>query len=127
VVEDLLGSLVDKSLLTTTRGPLGTRFRQLETLRQYGEERLEARGEIFGARCHHLAYDVAWTETSDAGLRGPDELHWHQAYVTEWSNLRNALRWACELDDGDSACRLLCKALWCRSRVARRGELVAHR
>jgi hypothetical protein len=45
VVEDLLGSLVDKSLLTTTRGPLGTRFRQLETLRQYGEERVEVRAK----------------------------------------------------------------------------------
>jgi hypothetical protein len=39
VVEDLLGSLVDKSLLATTRGPLGTRFRQLETLRQIADGR----------------------------------------------------------------------------------------
>jgi predicted ATPase/class 3 adenylate cyclase len=112
MVEDLLGSLVDKSLLTTTRGPLGTRFREHETLRQYATERLEARGESTDAQRRHLAYYLAWTETSDAGIRGPDELHWHQAYVAEWSNLRTALRWACELDDSDSACRLLCKVLW---------------
>ena len=36
-------------------------------------------------------------------------LHWHQAYVAEWSNLRNALRWACEPDGGDSACGLLAR------------------
>lgn len=112
VVADLLGSLVDKSLLTTTRTPLGTRFRRLESLRQYGEERLEVRGETSDLRRHHLAYYVAWTETSDADIRGPDELHWHRAYLAEWPNLRNALRWACELDDGDSAYRLLSKALW---------------
>jgi hypothetical protein len=112
VVEDLLGSLVDKSLLTTTRGPLGTRFRQLETLRQYGKQRLEVRGETIDARRHHLAYYVTWTETSDAGIRSPDELHWHQAYVAEWSNLRTALRWACEFDDGDSACQMLTNVLW---------------
>jgi predicted ATPase/class 3 adenylate cyclase len=112
MVEDLLGSLVDKSLLTTTRGPLGTRFRQLETLRQYGKQRLEVRDETIDARRHHLAYYVTWTETSDAGIRSPDELHWHQAYLAEWSNLRTALRWACELDDGDSACRLLTNVLW---------------
>ena len=49
---------------------------------------------------------------SDAGIRGPDELHWHEAYLAEWSNLRPPLRWACELDDGDSACRLLTNVLW---------------
>ncbi|MGH9228018.1 MAG: LuxR C-terminal-related transcriptional regulator [Acidimicrobiales bacterium] len=112
VVEDLLGSLVDKSLLTTTRGPLGTRFRQLETLRQYGKQRLEVRDETIDARRQHLAYYVTWTETSNAGIRRPDELHWHQAFLAEWSNLRTALRWACELDDGDSACRLLTNVLW---------------
>ena len=37
-------SLVDKSLLTANRGPLGMRFRQLETVRQYGEARLQGRG-----------------------------------------------------------------------------------
>ena len=45
-VEDLLMSLVDKSLLTANRGPLGMRFRQLETVRQYGEARLQGRGGV---------------------------------------------------------------------------------
>jgi predicted ATPase/class 3 adenylate cyclase len=112
MAEDLLGSLVDKSLLTTARGPLGTRFRQLETLRQYGKQRLAVRGETIDARRQHIAYYVTWTETSDAGIRSPDELHWHQAYLAEWSNLRTALRWACELDDGESACQMLTNVLW---------------
>ena len=111
-VEDLLTSLVDKSLVATTRGPLGTRFRQLETLRRYGEERLDIRGETLAARRRHLAYYVAWSEASKLGIRGPDELHWHQSYLAEWSNLRTAVRWACELNDGDSACDLVGNLLW---------------
>jgi hypothetical protein len=39
-IEDLIASLVDKSLVTASRGPLGSRYHQLETVRQYGQERL---------------------------------------------------------------------------------------
>jgi predicted ATPase/class 3 adenylate cyclase len=111
-VEDMLASLVDKSLVTAGRGPLGTRYQQLETLRQYGEERLQARGETFAARRRHLHHFLGWVERADAGLKSRDELQWHHAYVTEWHNVRNALGWACEFDDGDTACRLLDGALW---------------
>ena len=111
-VEDLLMSLVDKSLLTTTRGPLGTRFRQLETLRQYGEARLDAGGGTSSTMRRQLDYYVAWTESADAGIKGPDELHWHQGFTAEWPNIRNAFRWACHVDDGDAASRLVSATLW---------------
>ncbi|HKA05484.1 MAG TPA: adenylate/guanylate cyclase domain-containing protein [Acidimicrobiales bacterium] len=111
-VDDGLASLVDKSLATTSRGPLGTRYQQLETLRQYGEERLAAGGGTHAARRRHLEHYLAWVERADAGLRSPDELRWHQAFQAEWHNVRNALGWACEIDDGDAACRLLDGALW---------------
>ncbi len=111
-IEDLLMSLVDKSLLTTTRGPLGTRFRQLETLRQYGEARLDAGGGVSSAMRRQLDYYVAWTESADAGIKGPDELHWHHGFTVEWPNIRNAFRWACHVDDGDAASRLVSATLW---------------
>jgi predicted ATPase/class 3 adenylate cyclase len=111
-VDDLLMSLVDKSLLTTVRGPLGTRFRQLETLRQYGEAHLDARGGTTANMRRQLDYYVAWTESADAGIRSSDELHWHQAFTTEWPNIRNAFRWACRVDDADAASRLVGATLW---------------
>ena len=111
-VDDLLRSLVDKSLLTATRGPLGTRFRQLETLRQYAEARLDAGGDVPASMRRQLDYYLTWTESADAGVRGADELHWHHGFTAEWPNIRNAVRWACSVDDGDAACRLVSATLW---------------
>ena len=105
-------SLVDKSLLTANRGPLGTRFRQLETVRQYGEARLQGRGGMPASMRRQLDHYVAWTESADAGIKGPDELHWHQGFTAEWPNVRNVFRWACTVDDGDAACRLVSATLW---------------
>ena len=102
-VDDLLMSLVDKSLLTASRGPLGMRFRQLETVRQYGEARLHGRGGMSASMRRQLDHYVAWTASADAGLKGPDELRWHQGFVAEWPNVRNVFRWACTVDDGDAA------------------------
>ena len=42
---DLVSSLVDKSMIVADRGAVGMRYRLLETLRQYGEDQLELRGE----------------------------------------------------------------------------------
>jgi predicted ATPase/class 3 adenylate cyclase len=111
-VEDLLMSLVDKSLLTANRGPLGTRFRQLETVRQYGEARLQGRGGVPASMRRQLDHYVEWTESADAGIKSPDELHWHQWFTAEWPNVRNVFRWACTVDDGDAACRLVSATLW---------------
>src|SRR5262249_25645268 len=87
-VDDGLASSVDKSLATTSRGPLGTRYQHLETLRQYGEERLAAGSGTHEARRRHLEHYLAWAERADAGLRSPDELRWHQAFQAEWHNVR---------------------------------------
>ena len=110
--EDLLMSLVDKSLLTAERGPLGTRFRQLETVRQYGEARLQGRGGMPASMRRQLAHYVAWAESADAGIKGPDEQQWHHGFAAEWPNVRNVFRWACTVDDGDAACRLISATLW---------------
>ena len=111
-VDDLLMSLVDKSLLTANRGPLGMRFRQLETVRQYGEARLQGRGGVPASMRRQLDHYVEWTESADAGIKSPDELHWHQWFTSEWPNVRNVFRWACTVDDGDAACRLVSATLW---------------
>ena len=111
-VDDLLMSLVDKSLLTANRGPIGMRFRQLETVRQYGEARLQGRGLVAASMRRQLDHYVAWTESADAGIKSPDELHWHQWFTAEWPNVRNVFRWACTVDDGDAACRLVSATLW---------------
>ncbi len=111
-IDDLLASLVNKSLVVADRRSPSTRFRLLEILRQFGEERLEAQGEAIEVRRRHLDHFVAWAERADAGVKSADELRWHRAFLAEWPNLRNAFSWSCELDDGNTACRLLRAVLW---------------
>ena len=57
-IVDLLGDLVDKSMVNAIRSERGTRYRLLETLRQYGEERLDDRGETAVVRDAHLGHFV---------------------------------------------------------------------
>ena len=59
-----------------------------------------------------LDHYLAWTESADAGVKGPDELYWHQGFAAEWPNVRNVFRWACTVDDGEAACRLVGATLW---------------
>jgi predicted ATPase len=110
--EDLLASLVDKSLLAVVRGQRRTRFRLLETIRQYGEHRLDARNGTSATRRRYLDYYLDWTAASDDGIKGSNELGWHQSMLAEWPNVRNAVRWACDNDDGEAACKLVANVMW---------------
>lgn len=88
-VLDDLESLVDKSLVAVDRGGARSRYRVLETLRQYGAERLAAGGGTAEMRRRHLRWAVALVEaeaTDDAtGLTLLDREH---------DNLRAALDFA---------------------------------
>ena len=64
-VLDLLASLVDKSMVVAERAPGGSRYRLLETLREYGEERLVERGEVGSTRDRHLRRYVDVAASAD--------------------------------------------------------------
>ena len=66
-VPDVIASLVDKSLLQPVDG--GRRMRMLETIREYGVERLAERGELATARERHAAY---FANLLDEALAAPD-------------------------------------------------------
>jgi predicted ATPase len=95
---DLLGALVDKSLLRHG----ADRVSGLEMIREFGLEQLRAAGEERSWRQRHAAYflDLAETNTGDWGL-----------FEREHDNLRAALRFAQDEGDVDTAVRL-CAALW---------------
>ncbi len=111
-VSELIRSLVDKSLVNAVRTPLGTRFSQLETLRQFAEDHLADASESAAVRDRHMCYFVAWATRADEGVKGVDESVWHHRVAAEWHNLRNALSWADEADHGDAACQLVSSVLW---------------
>jgi non-specific serine/threonine protein kinase len=95
-VLDLLRSLVDKSLLKADGDATETRFRWLETMREFGIERLQGSGEASALRARHAAYCLALVRNIDAD---PNELVRSHRLEREHGNVRAALRWA--LEDGD--------------------------
>ncbi|MGH8932702.1 MAG: ATP-binding protein, partial [Egibacteraceae bacterium] len=101
---DVLGRLVDKSFVLRADGGSGlARYRLLETLRQYGHQRLEQRGEMDEVRSRHAAYYLALAEETAPHLvgqaAGPDSGVWLDRLDAERANLRAALAWA--FDGGD--------------------------
>lgn len=109
-VFELLANLVDKSMVVAERHPDGTRYHLLETLRQFGEERLRADGDTAVARERHLRHYVDVAEEADSQLRTADEIIAGATFNREWANLRSAHHWAICTDDLEPAERLLSAA-----------------
>ncbi len=91
-VVSLLGSLVDKSLVQVADRGAEHRYRLLETVRQYGEAKLAASGELPGVFQAHAGFYLALAEQAEAGLEGPDQARWLDRFELEHDNLRAVLR-----------------------------------
>jgi predicted ATPase/class 3 adenylate cyclase/Tfp pilus assembly protein PilF len=91
---DLLTSLVDKSLVVaeTQRGE--ARYRLLETIRQYGWDRLVESKEAGDVRTRHRDWYLDLAERAEPKFRGPEQLAWLERLETENDNLRTALEWS---------------------------------
>ena len=95
VIEQLT-SLVDKSLVVTDEQAGATRYRMLETVRQYALDRLRESGEEAQWRGSHLACFVALAEEFYEGVGGPKQQSWFSRIASEHDNLRAALGWSAE-------------------------------
>ncbi|MGH3145932.1 MAG: BTAD domain-containing putative transcriptional regulator, partial [Rubrobacter sp.] len=85
---DLLSQLVEKSLVSVEEG---RRYRLLEPVRLYAQERLEESSEAQDARTRHAEHYLAFAEEAD--LVGPDQAEWLERLEVELANLRAALSW----------------------------------
>ncbi|MGQ0570247.1 MAG: ATP-binding protein, partial [Armatimonadota bacterium] len=87
-VIDGLGALVDKSLLRYEPQPDGSsRFRMLESLREFGLEQLEASGELETIRRRHAAHFVALAQQAETHRRDNRQSSWPQTLEREHANL----------------------------------------
>ncbi|MFD0148764.1 ATP-binding protein [Streptomyces sp. NPDC055721] len=91
-VADGLAGLAEQSLLTVTPSASGTRYRALETIRQYGAERLAEAGETEAVRSRH----VEWCLDRAAGLLAAGGADWRARFDAVAEDLRAALAWAAE-------------------------------
>jgi predicted ATPase/DNA-binding SARP family transcriptional activator len=103
----LLGQLVDKSLLLVDHQARTTRYRLLETIRQYAQERLERAGETAAVRGRHTDYYTGVAETAGPHLRSRDQLSWVAILTPDIDNLRAAFDGAVEESRPDPALRLV--------------------
>jgi non-specific serine/threonine protein kinase len=97
-IVELLTSLVDKSLVLTEERAGLTRYRMLETVRQYAAERLRKEGEEATWRGRHLAWSAALAEEFNERASGPEQDALHARIGGALDNLRAAVAWAIESD-----------------------------
>ena len=90
---DLIGALVDKSLVVAAPAADGTmRYRLLETIHEYAVERCAEAPDIRTAAGRaHTAYFTALVEEAEPRLRSGDQLPWIQRLETDLDNIRAAL------------------------------------
>ncbi|WP_225994075.1 ATP-binding protein [Actinomadura rudentiformis] len=91
IVAEGLARLAEQSLLVVTASPSGTRYRALETIRQYGMERLAETGELVDARSRHVRWCLA---KADALAVVRED--WRARFGAVADDLRAALAWAAD-------------------------------
>ncbi|HET6796861.1 MAG TPA: tetratricopeptide repeat protein, partial [Gemmatimonadales bacterium] len=107
-VLDLLGRLVGKSLIAVDSSDSGeTRYRLLETIRQYALEKLMGSGEASQIRDRHIEFYLGLAETAESELFAPDSGAWFRRLDREFDNLRSAIEWATASGKADLALRIL--------------------
>ena len=105
-VLELLSQLVDKSLVVAQERDGAARYHMLETIRQYGGERLEEVGEAAHVREQHAGYYLAVAEEAEPELKGERQVAWLARLEQEHDNLRVAMVWSLERGELEEAARL---------------------
>jgi predicted ATPase/DNA-binding XRE family transcriptional regulator len=110
----LIEELTSKSLLRRREGVDEDvpRFDLLETVREYGLERLAAAGEDAATRDTHAAYFLALAERAEPELVGPAQREWLDRLEADHPNLRAALDWLTERGEIAAALRLAAACSW---------------
>lgn len=93
-VLDLLGRLIDKSLVQTDSAETGDRYRLLETIRLFARDRLAESGESMTTRDRHRVFFAALTESAEPELALADGPMWLARLEADHDNLRAALEWS---------------------------------
>ncbi len=94
-VLELLVQLVNKSLVVVVEAPAGEqRYRLLETLREYGFEKLRESGEEAAVRTRHLLWFVALAQRGYPLEHGAEQAAWYSRLQADQDNQRAAMAWS---------------------------------
>ena len=108
-VLDCLGRLVDRSLVLVESDDAAgeTRYRLLETIRQYAWEKLLASGEAPLVRQKHVDFFVRFSEQAEPEFYGPAVARWFHRLDSDLDNIRTAIEWATASGRADLSLRIL--------------------
>ncbi|GIM92264.1 BTAD domain-containing putative transcriptional regulator [Paractinoplanes toevensis] len=109
-IPDLLATLVDRSLLQLA--PVAGRYRMLETIREYGADRLTGSGDLGTAGDLAAAHVTELVARHDPQLRGPGQPAAMRIIGAEYDNAIAALRHRCATHDPAGAISLALTLTW---------------
>jgi len=109
---DIIQTLVDKSLVVAVPKGDDVRFTQLQTLAQYGREKLTERGDAERIRDAMAAHYARLCARSASAYIGDDQRTWLMTIDQEQDNLRGALEWAVANDDAETALTIAGGVSW---------------
>ncbi|WP_158849590.1 ATP-binding protein [Saccharothrix deserti] len=107
-----VAGLIDKSVLVREECGTGVRYQLLETIRQYGQERLAEAGDTAGLRRRHRDYYLHLAEQADADSGGPRQPEWAERLRVERVNLFEALDYCLTVPGRQREGLRLGTALW---------------
>jgi non-specific serine/threonine protein kinase len=113
-VVEALCTLVAHSLVQVEEPKVAggeTRYRLLETMRQYAREHLMAMADPRQLHQRHSDWCVQLAQRAEPELRGPDQVLWLNRLEADHENLRQALQWGLSLSDAEQSL-ILAAALW---------------
>lgn len=108
----LLVHLVEKSLVVLDEGDAGTRYRLLQTIRQYALEKLAEAGEVTQTRQRHLEVFTRLAEAAGLHLGDAAQVLWLDRLEAELDNIRSALEWTAHRNDTRAGERLIDGIWW---------------
>ena len=117
-----LSSLAEKSLVRLVEGTGGSRYRMLETIREYARERLEESGDLDAIEPRFARYFIRFAEQAEPDLYGPDQMQWFERIEDEYGNIRAALTWLYDRRELEAGLRLAGALGWFWFRRARFSE-----
>lgn len=111
-VLDVLGRLVDKSLVLVQEQGGEACYRLLEPVRQYGRQRLVENREVETAEARLAAFCVALAERADCEIHGPRQAQWLRRLDREFDNIRAVLHRAHQQGDVKTVLHLAGSLYW---------------
>jgi predicted ATPase/DNA-binding NarL/FixJ family response regulator len=108
---EMLMDLVDRSLVVAQPQSGAMRYRLLEPVRQYAQQRLTERGDWGASQARHAQYFLGLAERGEQGYKGPQQAGWMARLRREHNNLRAALGRCLDAGQAEMALRIA-SALW---------------